>query len=64
MPKDFFPANTDWFYHSKWGVMCHWLAAPPSSRDLPTMTPEDWNLRVDGFDLEGLADQLASARVP
>jgi hypothetical protein len=55
-------ASTDWFRDAKWGVFCHYLAAPPSSPTGAALTPDDWNHQVDGFDVKGLAAQLASAR--
>lgn len=43
--------NTDWFHDRKWGLFFHYLA----ERDMPK---EKWQEQVDGFDVEGLADQL------
>jgi hypothetical protein len=53
-------ANTDWFKEAKWGVLCHYLAAPPSSPGGAELTPEEWNRQVDAFQAKGLAAQLAS----
>jgi len=39
-----------------WGVFMHYLA---DSAELPTA---EWNRRIDGFDVEGLARQLESAK--
>jgi hypothetical protein len=54
-------ANTDWFLQAKWGVFFHYLA------DL--FLPEEvwkaeagvaaWNHLVEGFDVDGLAEQVA-----
>ncbi|HEX2999482.1 MAG TPA: hypothetical protein VHR86_04515, partial [Armatimonadota bacterium] len=56
-------ADTTWFREAKWGVLCHYLAAPPSSIGEGKLTPDEWNRQVDGFDTKGLAAQLASAGV-
>lgn len=53
-------ANTDWFRDARWGVMCHYLAAPPSSTGEAQLTADDWNRQVDGCDVRGLAAQLAA----
>jgi len=45
--------RTEWFYQARWGVFIHFLG----SKDLSS---EEWNRRIDGFDVEGLAGQLAS----
>ena len=51
---------TDWFHQAGWGVMTHYLGAPPSSQGGAELTAEMWNQQVDAFDVNGLADQLAS----
>jgi len=51
---------TDWFYQAKWGVMTHYLGAPPSSKGGAELTAEMWNDQVNRFDVAGLVDQLAS----
>jgi hypothetical protein len=51
---------TDWFHHAHWGVMTHYLGAPPSSAGGAELTAEMWNKQVDAFDVAGLVDQLAS----
>ena len=56
-------ASTDWLRQAKWGVFCHYLAAPPSSTGAAALTAEEWNRQVDGFHAKGLAAQLASAGV-
>jgi len=45
--------RTDWFRDARWGVFTHYL----TSKDT---TAEDWNRRVNGFDVAALARQLAS----
>lgn len=45
-----------WFRQARWGVFIHYLA--PSE----TMPAAEWNQRVSGVNVEGLARQLAEAR--
>jgi hypothetical protein len=52
--------KTDWFHEAQWGVMTHYLGAPPSSSGGAELTAQMWNRQVDAFDVEGLADQVAS----
>ncbi|ULL15235.1 hypothetical protein DVH26_12785 [Paenibacillus sp. H1-7] len=52
--------NADWFKDAKWGVFCHYLPTPPHNREGRHLTSEEWNERVDAFDVEGLAKQLES----
>jgi hypothetical protein len=53
-------ADTDWFHAARWGVLCHYLASPPSWQGVSDFTPENWNRQVDAFDVPGLAAQLAA----
>lgn len=55
-------ANTDWFRDARWGVFIHYLAGLPSADDPEGTTVDGWNRRIDGFDAEGLARQLAEIR--
>ena len=52
--------RADWFHDARWGVMTHYLGAPPSSSGGKDLTAEMWNRQVDAFDVPGLADQVAS----
>jgi len=45
------PHRTDWSHAARWGVFTHYLADKGTS-------VEDWNRRVDGFDVELMARQL------
>ena len=56
-------SNTDWFRDAGWGILVHFLAAPPSTRD-GSMSADDWNALVDSVDVQVLADQLADVRAP
>ena len=53
-------AKRDWFKSLKWGVFCHYLADPAGHAGPTTITAEAWNRRVDSFDTNRLARQLAS----
>lgn len=57
-------ANTDWFMQARWGVLTHYLADSASNLKPIDLTPDDWNRRIDAFDVDGLARQLAEHRVP
>ena len=52
------PPRTDWFQEAGWGVFIHFLAEVAA--DGAESDVERWNRIVDGFDVEGLAAQLAS----
>ncbi|MCE5279566.1 MAG: alpha-L-fucosidase [Planctomycetaceae bacterium] len=45
--------KTDWLYKAKWGVMFHYTDPWQGAG-----TIEEWNKRLDGFDVDGLAKQL------
>lgn len=53
-------SRTDWFQAAGWGVMTHYLGAPPSSDGGAELTADAWNQQVDAFDVPGLVRQLAS----
>jgi hypothetical protein len=55
--------RTDWFHRARWGVSSHYLADFASNTASIDLMPEDWNRQIDAFDVEGLADQLAAAKV-
>jgi Alpha-L-fucosidase len=48
--------RTQWFFEAKWGVMIDCLG----STGLPVKV---WNERIDGFDVENLASQLATTNI-
>ena len=49
-----------WMREARWGVMNHFLADWIAHAGGETMTVEKWNDLVDHFDVDALADQLAS----
>ncbi|MDB5084633.1 MAG: hypothetical protein JWN30_1519 [Bacilli bacterium] len=52
-------SNVDWFKNARWGVCCHYLPKPPSGSAAGSqISAEQWNERVDRFDVDGLASQL------
>jgi hypothetical protein len=54
------PHASDWFHEAGWGVMTHYLGAPPSSDGGAELSAEAWNEQVEAFDVAGLVRQLAS----
>ncbi len=50
-------SDTSWFRQAGWGALSHYLVPE-------TMSAEEWNRQVDGFDVDALADQLAAAGAP
>jgi hypothetical protein len=50
-----------WMQQAKWGVMTHYLADWQARVNHLTMSVEQWNRMVDGFDAEKMADQLHAA---
>lgn len=53
-------SHTDWFCRAQWGLFFHYLAAPPSTSGGSEVTADDWNHRINAFDVERLADLAAS----
>ncbi len=52
------PHRTDWLKEAKWGVFMHYMGDTVLKGD--QLTIENWNKAVEAFDVNGLADQLAS----
>jgi hypothetical protein len=54
-------ANTDWFMNARWGLFfCYFAEIHISEELLETdQGPAEWNRLIDGFDVEGLAQQAA-----
>lgn len=52
-------ANTDWFHAARFGTFTHFLADAASNTSSVALAPDDWNRRVDGVDVERLAQQIA-----
>lgn len=53
-----------WFREARWGVFMHFLAHQARDTTPDTTTAASWNQTVNGFDVEGLAQQLADAGAP
>jgi hypothetical protein len=49
-----------WMQTARWGLMGHYLADWQAKVHHVPMTVDEWNRLVDGFDADGLANQLAS----
>lgn len=47
-----------WMQTARWGVMTHYLADWQARVHHLDMNVEEWNRLVDGFDVQGIADQL------
>ena len=63
-PAPWIRANTDWFKQCRWGLFTHYLADSASNLQPIALPVDEWNRRIDAFDVEGLARQLAEAQVP
>ena len=57
-------ANADWLMQARWGVFGCFLADTASNLKPTELPVDEWNRRVDQFDLEGLAQQLAECGAP
>lgn len=49
-----------WMQQAKWGVMNHYLADWQARANGLTMSVDQWNRMIDGFDVEALAKELQS----
>jgi alpha-L-fucosidase len=54
------PRRGDWMRDARWGVMTHYLYDWIAREQGLATNAEGWNALVDGFDVEGLAEQLES----
>jgi hypothetical protein len=54
--------RADWMQRAKWGVMTHYLADWQARVNKLDMSVEQWNRMIDGFDAEGIAQQLESVK--
>ena len=60
LPSALAAERAKWLHEARWGVMTHYLGAPPSTAGGADLTAEMWNEQVDAFDVQGLANQIAS----
>lgn len=51
-------ADSTWFREARWGTFMHFLAAPASSMGAGRFDADEWNRRVDAFQVKALAQQL------
>ena len=56
--------RVDWFYNAKWGVFIDYLADGCYKFDESKVPAEEWNKRVDAYDVNGLAQQLHEIQAP
>ncbi len=54
-------ADTTWLRDARWGVFLHYLADVASAQTATDLAVDEWNRRIDGFDVDTLAAQLAEA---
>ncbi|ODR36285.1 hypothetical protein [Eisenbergiella tayi] len=50
--------NSEWFHGKKFGLFGHYLAAPSGDTLAHDIGVEEWNRRVDSFDVAALAKQV------
>lgn len=55
--------RTEWLKDAKWGLFFHYLPHVASSCNAKGMTIDIWNDRINKFNVEALADQLAVYQV-
>lgn len=56
---------TDWLMQSRWGINIGFMAVEPEFvKEKTPLTAEEWNRRVDAFDVDGLAAQIGALGVP
>ncbi len=58
------PHLTDWFMRSRWGVNITFMASGGEKSWGAGLSADEWNRRVDAFDVDGLAAQLGALNVP
>jgi hypothetical protein len=56
-------SKSNWLRDAKWGFFNHFLPHM-ASRPKPIMTREQWNKKVNSFQVKPFADQLSSLKVP
>jgi len=55
--------NTRWMLEAKWGLFSHFLPRLPGAEEVALPSADDWNRKVDAFQVARLADQLAELKV-
>ena len=55
--------KSKWMRDAKWGFFTHYLAHM-ASRPTPILTAEQWNKKVNSFQVKQLGDQLSSLKAP
>ncbi len=58
------PHLTDWFMRARWGVNITFMASGGEKSWGVGQSVDEWNRRVDAFDVDGLAAQLGALNVP
>ena len=57
-------SSTAWLREARWGLFTHYLAHTASMQISEEMTAAQWNKKVNRFDVERFAAQLAELRAP
>lgn len=53
--------RSEWMSKAKWGLFMHFLSAPPSTSVAGVQNADEWNRKVDSFNTDKLAEQLAES---
>ncbi len=53
--------RSEWMSTAKWGLFMHFLSAPPSTSVAGVQNADEWNRKVDAFNTDKLAEQLAES---
>ena len=62
MQNKWIRANTDWMRDAKFGVMLHYLADPSNAENSAADSVEEWNRRVDDFNVPALVKMLQEVK--
>ncbi|MCX7917303.1 MAG: hypothetical protein N2589_04160, partial [bacterium] len=54
--------RAEWMYERKWGVMVHYLADYPSCHEEIKLEVEEWNKKVDRFNVKNFVKQLSEIK--
>lgn len=50
--------NSEWLRNAKWGLFFHYLDSPASHQSESATTSQEWNARIDSFNVESFANQV------
>ncbi|HEX8834753.1 MAG TPA: alpha-L-fucosidase [Abditibacteriaceae bacterium] len=52
-------STAQWLRDARWGLFFHYLDSPASSEDVSFTSSQDWNARIESFDVARFASQVA-----